>query len=120
MQQPTHGNSDHGALKRRMSTRTFPQILRSHGSVLRVKRSLAEWALRFIWGQPEVNVVLSGMSATEHVKENIQIAEEGYANLTSEEKNLIHEVREVYETRIHVGCTACGYSCRVRREWISP
>ena len=75
-----------------------------------VKRSLVEWALRFIWDQPEVNVVLSGMSATEHVKENIQIAEEGYANsLTSEEKNLIQEVREAYQTRIHVGCTACGY-----------
>ena len=75
-----------------------------------VKRSLAEWALRFIWDQPEVNVVLSGMSAMEHVKENIRIAEEGYENsLTSEEKNLIQEVREAYESRVHVGCTACGY-----------
>lgn len=75
-----------------------------------VKRSLAEWALRFLWDHSEVNVVLSGMSTMDQVKENIQIAEEGNINsLTPEEKNLIQEVREVYQARMHVGCTACGY-----------
>ena len=75
-----------------------------------IKRSLAEWALRFIWNQPEVNVVLSGMSTMDHVKENIQIADEGKINsLTPEEKDLIQEVRKVYQARIHVSCTACGY-----------
>jgi uncharacterized protein len=75
-----------------------------------VKRTLAEWALKFIWDKPEVNVVLSGMSAMEHVKENIRIAEDGYANsLTIEEKCLIQDVRGAFQARIHVGCTTCGY-----------
>jgi uncharacterized protein len=75
-----------------------------------IKRGLAEWALRFIWNQREVNVVLSGMSTMEQVEENIQIAEEGkISSLAPEEKDLIQEVREVYQTRMHVGCTACGY-----------
>ena len=75
-----------------------------------VKRSPAEWALRFLWDKPEINVVLSGMSTMEQVIENVNIANYGQAdNLTYEERNLIKEVREAYNERIHVDCTACGY-----------
>jgi predicted aldo/keto reductase-like oxidoreductase len=46
----------------------------------------------------------------EQVEENLRIAEDGYANsLTSEELDIIQEVREAYQARMHVGCTACGY-----------
>ena len=55
-------------------------------------------------------MVLSGASTLEQVKENVKIAEEGYANsLTSDEKNLIEEVREAYSERVHAMCTICGY-----------
>ena len=75
-----------------------------------VKRTPAEWALRFLWDQPEINTVLSGMTTMEHVKENLRIAENGHPNsLTKEEKYLIQEVREAYQTRMHVGCTSCNY-----------
>ena len=75
-----------------------------------VKRTPAEWALRFLWDQSEVDVVLSGMSTMEQVKENLQIAENGHAHsLTDSERDLIQEVREAYHARIHVGCTACNY-----------
>ncbi|WP_424354348.1 aldo/keto reductase [Methanobacterium sp. MBAC-LM] len=75
-----------------------------------VKRSLAEWALLFLWDQPEVDVVLSGMSKMEHVVDNINIAENGQANvLTDDERNLIEEVRETYSARMHAGCTSCNY-----------
>ena len=75
-----------------------------------VKRSLAEWALLFLWDQPEVDVVLSGMSKMEHVVDNINIAEKGHANvLTDDERNLIEEVRETYSARMHAGCTSCNY-----------
>lgn len=75
-----------------------------------VKRTPAEWALRFLWDQPEINTVLSGMTTMEHVKENLRIAENGHPkSLTKEEKYLIQEVREAYQTRMHVGCTSCNY-----------
>jgi hypothetical protein len=75
-----------------------------------VKRTPTEWALRFLWDQPKINTVLSGMTTMEHVKENLRIAENGHPNsLTKEEKYLIQEVREAYQTRMHVGCTSCNY-----------
>jgi len=55
-------------------------------------------------------VVLSGASTLEQVKENVKIAEEGFAgSLTSDEKNLMEEVREAYSERVHAMCTRCGY-----------
>ncbi len=41
------------------------------------KRTPAEWAFRYLWNYPEISVVLSGMSETEHLKENLRTAEEG-------------------------------------------
>ena len=38
-----------------------------------VKRSPAEWALKWVYDFPEVSVVLSGMSNMDHVKENIEL-----------------------------------------------
>ncbi len=75
-----------------------------------VKRSLAEWAFLFLWDQPEVDLVLSGMSNMEQVIDNINIAEKGHANvLTDYERNLIEEVREAYSAKIYAGCTSCNY-----------
>ena len=39
-----------------------------------VKRSPAEWAFRWLWNQPEVTCVLSGMNSLEMVKENVRAA----------------------------------------------
>ena len=36
-----------------------------------VKRSAAEWALRWVWNHPEVTVVLSGMNDENHIAENL-------------------------------------------------
>jgi hypothetical protein len=46
----------------------------------------------------------------EHVIENVKIAENAHAySLTDGERDLIQEVREVYNAKVHVDCTACGY-----------
>ena len=91
-------------------TNNIPPDIQAVWDKAPVKRSPVEWALRFLWDQPEVNVVLSGMSTMEQVIENIKIAEKGEANsLTAEERNLIHEAKDAYIERIHAGCTGCNY-----------
>lgn len=91
-------------------TNNIPPDIQAVWDKAPVKRSPAEWALHFLWDQPEVDVVLSGMSTIEQVIENINIAERGQANsLTSEEKSLIQEVKDTYTERIHAGCTGCNY-----------
>ena len=75
-----------------------------------VKRSPVEWALRWVWNHPEVTVVLSGMSAPEHVEENLRIAEEGLANsLTEKELQLVERVAEKYGELMKINCTGCRY-----------
>ena len=73
-------------------------------------RSPAEWALRWIWNHPEVNVILSGMSEEEQVAENIRIASEALANsLTQEELNVFDAVKKVMMEKTKIPCTACNY-----------
>jgi len=75
-----------------------------------VKRTPAEWALRWIWNHPEVSVVLSGMTTIDHVTENIKVAQEAEINsLTSEEIAIVGEIKRVFKERTKVNCTACSY-----------
>ena len=75
-----------------------------------VRRSPAEWALRWVWNHPEVTVVLSGMSTMKQVLENIRFAGDGRPDsLTPEEEALFNEVTEEYGARIIIPCTGCGY-----------
>jgi predicted aldo/keto reductase-like oxidoreductase len=76
----------------------------------RIKRTPAEWALRFVWNRSEASVVLSGMSELRQLEENINHAGGGLANsLTVGELELIQEARAIYQSRIRVHCTNCGY-----------
>jgi len=91
-------------------TNNIPHDIQAVWDSALITRTPAEWALRFLWDQPEINVVLSGMSTMDQVKENLQIAAEGKANtLTDDELNLFEEVKEIYKERIHVNCTGCNY-----------
>lgn len=75
-----------------------------------VKRSPAEWALKYVADFPEVFTVLSGMSTLEQVKENLEIFSDAKPNsLTEEEQALIREVALEYTTLIKAGCTNCRY-----------
>ncbi len=75
-----------------------------------VKRTPAEWALQWVWNQPEVSVVLSGMSAMQHVVENVESAcRSGVGTLAEKELGLIARVREKYGELGFIGCTECRY-----------
>jgi hypothetical protein len=75
-----------------------------------VKRSPAEWALRWVWNHPEVTIVLSGMNDEAHIDENIRVAGTATPNsLSPDELTLIDRVKETYVRLMKVGCTGCGY-----------
>lgn len=75
-----------------------------------VRRSPAEWALRWLWNQPEVTCVLSGMNSMEMVQENVKTASEAAAGeFTSVEEALLENVVREINAKIKVGCTGCRY-----------
>lgn len=73
-------------------------------------RSPSEWALRWLYNLPEIDLVLSGMSTIDQVVENVKTASDAYAgSLSKEESELIDRVTSIYEKNIKVGCTSCEY-----------
>jgi uncharacterized protein len=76
----------------------------------KVKRTPAEWALRWVWNHPEVSVVLSGMSTMQQVVENVAAADNAKPHsLTAEELALIGKARDTYLSLGTISCTACRY-----------
>lgn len=74
------------------------------------KRTPVGWALQWLWNQPEVSVVLSGMSTLEQVKENVALASaSGIGTLTADELALYDQVRARYQELTAIPCTRCGY-----------
>ena len=70
----------------------------------------AELGLRWLWHQPEVTVVLSGMNSTEMVAENIRIASDaGPGEFGPETFALTEEIRQIIREKEKVGCTGCSY-----------
>jgi len=70
----------------------------------------AEWALQWLWNQPEVSVVLSGMSNFEQVKENIESAgRSGAGSLSEAEVQMMADVRDAWQGLAPVACTHCEY-----------
>lgn len=70
----------------------------------------AEWGFRWLYDQPEVTVVLSGMNSLEMVEENCRIASEAEAGgFTQADFDLLEKVRRSINENEKVGCTGCGY-----------
>jgi predicted aldo/keto reductase-like oxidoreductase len=75
-----------------------------------VSRTPAEWALHWLWDQPEVSVVLSGMSTMDQVEEDLRFADAARIGAFSPaEHALIAALRERYSARTVIPCTRCGY-----------
>ena len=69
-----------------------------------------ERAMRWLWDQPEVSVVLSGMSTLEHVVENVANAGiYSVGNMSEDDKALVAQVRTRYEELCPIPCTKCEY-----------
>jgi len=87
-----------------------PQQVKAIWDSAPVKRAPAEWALTWLWNQPEVSIVLSGMSTMQHVTENIASAEKSSIGvLTAEDLAVVDKVRAAYENLCPIPCTQCRY-----------
>lgn len=74
------------------------------------KRKPADWALQWVWNQPEVSLALSGMSTLEQLEENIASAcVSGPGRLSAGEVALIDKVRETIQSLSPIPCTGCEY-----------
>ena len=72
--------------------------------------SPAEWGLRWLYNQPEVTVVLSGMNSLEMVRENCRTASVAAAgHLTDTDFATLSAVKQKILEREKVGCTGCRY-----------
>ena len=70
----------------------------------------AAWAFHWVWSQPEVSTVLSGMSTLQQVEENLETASDsGVGRLTAQDLALVEEVRAAYEGLAPIPCTQCEY-----------
>ncbi|NMD26357.1 MAG: aldo/keto reductase [Chloroflexi bacterium] len=70
----------------------------------------ANWALQWVWNQPEVSLLLSGMSTMEQVEQNLVSAEQSApGSLTAEDLALIEHARQARESLAPIPCTHCEY-----------
>ena len=74
------------------------------------QRTPAQWALRWLWNQREVTVVLSGMNSMEMVSDNMQTASTvSVGELGAGEEAMLRSVVDAINSKMKVGCTGCGY-----------
>ena len=75
-----------------------------------IKRTPAQWAFRWLWDQPEVTCVLSGMNSLEMVKDNVDNANQArIGELKDNDQALLKNVVLAINEKMKVGCTGCGY-----------
>jgi len=70
----------------------------------------AEWALNWLWAQPEVTMVLSGMTEDEHISENLRIAGTVHElPFDASHEAVVKRAKETYLSLQKVPCTGCQY-----------
>ncbi len=75
-----------------------------------IKKTPADWALRWILNHPEVTLVLSGMNDYQHIDENIQTASSALENnMTKQELDIIKQVKDKFDQLVTIKCTGCQY-----------
>ncbi len=82
------------------------KMMESH----KTKKTPAEWSFSWLWNQPEVTVVLSGMNSLEMIRENAEAADRSLPGcLDGEDRALLERVKDAINSKMRVGCTGCRY-----------
>jgi uncharacterized protein len=88
----------------------LPERVRQVWESAPAPKSPVEWGLSWVWNNPHVSLVLSGMSTFEQVVENVAIAERsGTITLREDELALFTRAKEAFDSLNAVPCTNCGY-----------
>ena len=77
-----------------------------------VKRQPVEWAFRHLVNYPEVGTIVSGMTTMEQLKVNLEIFSQAdmLPNcLNADERKLISDARDAYDSIVTIECTGCNY-----------
>lgn len=70
----------------------------------------AQWSFKWLWNQPQITVVLSGMSSMEMLNDNINTASNSdICDLTQSDDDMLKSVAKAINSKMKVGCTGCGY-----------
>jgi len=89
---------------------SLPDKARALQTAVHPDWSAARWGFSWLWDQPEVTVVLSGMNAPEQLTDNLAAAEAAAPGMLGErEQRTIEQVREVFRESYKVPCTGCNY-----------
>lgn len=73
-------------------------------------RSAAAWALGWLWDQPGVTCVLSGMNSIEMITDNCNMACECTpGSFTEDDQAMIAKIRDYIQQTTKVNCTGCRY-----------
>jgi len=87
-----------------------PQPVQDLWSTAPVKRSPVGWALQWLWSNPHVSTILSGMSTMEQVEDNLVHADQSSVGLLTEpEYEVVAKVADLYRTLSPIPCTDCKY-----------
>ena len=88
----------------------LPEEARKIFENYRVKHTPVQWALKWLWNQPEVTCVLSGMNTLEAVEDNVKTASEtSVGELSEGDLEMLARVVSAINSKMKVGCTGCGY-----------
>ena len=72
--------------------------------------SPAEWALRYVWNESGVSLLLSGMNDAAQLEENLRVADLAEAGALNPEHLAVYEAaRTAMRARMKADCTACRY-----------
>jgi hypothetical protein len=72
--------------------------------------SPAEWALRYVWNEPDVSLLLSGMNSPVQLEENLRVADHAKPKALKPEHFAVYEAaQKALQGRMKVDCSACRY-----------
>ncbi len=70
--------------------------------------SPAEWALRWVWNQPEVSLLVSGMHTIEQVEENARLASMPETSFSMDDLHVLARALASLHEKDVIPCTQCG------------